>query len=81
MVAARTLGRLRARESGPALRAAAEAGKDIYVRAAALESLLAIEGVEALRPWLEALSRVGSANVRAIARRVLDVPGGSDAAG
>jgi HEAT repeats len=79
VVAARTLGRLRARESVSALRAAAEAGKDIYLRAAALESLLAIEGAEALRPWLEALSRTGPFNVRAIARRALDGPGGSEA--
>ncbi len=76
VLAARTLGRLRARESVPALRAAAEGGKDIYVRAAALESLLAIEDAEALRPWLDELSRVGSFNVRAIAKRALDGPSG-----
>jgi HEAT repeat protein len=78
-VAARILGKLRARESVSALRTAAEAWKDIYVRAAAVESLLAIEGAETLRPWLEELTRTGSFNVRAIARRAFDGPGGSEA--
>ncbi len=77
VLAARALGWLRAAESGPALRAAAESGRDIYLRAAALESLLAIEGATALRPWLEELSRVGSFNVRAIARRALEAVGGA----
>jgi hypothetical protein len=45
VLAAQTLGRLRARQAVPALRAmAAEHGGDIYVREAALRSLIAIEG-------------------------------------
>lgn len=72
VLAARTLGRLRARESVPALRAAAETGKDIYLRAAALRSLITIEGAESLRPWLDELSRNGSFNVRDIARQALE---------
>jgi hypothetical protein len=71
VLAAQTLGRLRARESVPALREAAEAGADIYLRAEALRSVIAIEGVEPLRPWLEALSRGSSFNVRGIARGAL----------
>jgi HEAT repeats len=72
VLAARTLGRLRARESVRALRETAQGGKDIYLRAAALRSLLAIEGAEALRPWLDELSGAGPFNVRAIARQALD---------
>lgn len=71
LVAAGILGRLQARESVPALRAAVEAGNDVYVRAEALRSLVAIEGVGPLRPWLEELSRVPPVNVRDIARRAL----------
>lgn len=50
VLAARTLGRLRARQSVPALRTAAEAGADVYLRAEALRSLITIEGADALRP-------------------------------
>jgi HEAT repeat protein len=70
-LAAGILGRLRSRESIPALRAAVEAGEDVFLRAQALRSLIAIEGVEPLRPWLERLSRVPPVNVRDIARRAL----------
>jgi hypothetical protein len=72
VLAAKTLGRLRARESVPALRGAAEEGKDIYLRAAALRSVIAIEGAESLRGWLEELSRDGPFNVRAIAGQALN---------
>lgn len=72
VVAASTLGNLQARESIPALRAVVETGKDIYLRAAALRSLIAIEGVEPLRPWLEELSRAAPVTVRDIARRALE---------
>lgn len=72
IVAARTLGRLRVRESAPALRETAEGGKDIYLRAAALHSLIEIEGAEALRPWLDELSRTAPFSVRAIARHALE---------
>lgn len=71
VLAARALGWLRARESIPALRAAVEDGKDIYLRAEALRSLIAIEGLEQLGPWLDELSRKGPFNVRAIAREAL----------
>jgi HEAT repeat protein len=71
VLAARTLGRLRARQSVPALRAAAEAGADVYLRAETLRSLIAIEGSEALRPWLEQLSRDAPFSVRNIARKAL----------
>jgi HEAT repeat protein len=69
--AARTLGRLRARESIPALRAAAESGKDVYLRAAALRSLIDIEEAGTLRPWLERLSRDAPFSLRDIAMRAL----------
>jgi hypothetical protein len=72
LVAAGILGRLRARESVPALREAVETGVDIYVRAEALRSLIVIEGVSPLRPWLEELSRVPPVNVRDIVRRALE---------
>ena len=71
LVAAQTLGTLKAHESVPALRAAAEDGTDIYIRAEALRSLIAIEGAEALCPWLEALSRDSPFNVRDIACEAL----------
>ncbi|MGH3285496.1 MAG: hypothetical protein ACRDPD_12570 [Streptosporangiaceae bacterium] len=67
----RTLGRLRACESIPALRAA-EAGKDIYLRAAALRSFIEIEGAGSLGPWLEHLSRDAPLSMRNIALRALE---------
>lgn len=72
LLAARTLGRMRAGESAPALREAVKAGKDVYLRAAALRSLIAIEGIEPLRPWLDQLSHVPPVTVRDIARRALE---------
>lgn len=72
LVAAQTLGRLRAHEAVHALHEAAETGPDIYIRAEAFRSLIAIEGVESLRPWLDALSRDAPFNVRGIAREALD---------
>lgn len=71
VLAARALGWLGARESIPALRAAVAEGKDIYLRAEALRSLIAIEGAEALRPWLDELSQTGPVNMREIARQAL----------
>ena len=70
--AAKTLGRLRARESIPALRATAESGKDVYLRAAALRSLIDIEGARPRRPWLELLSRDAPFNLRSIALQALE---------
>lgn len=69
--AARTLGRLRARESIPPLRAAAESGKDLYLRAAALCSLIDIEGTGPLRPWLVHISHAAPFSLRDIALRAL----------
>lgn len=69
--AARTLGRLRARESIHALRAAAESGKDVYLRAAALRSLIDIEGTGPLRPWLVDLSQAAPFILRNIALQAL----------
>jgi hypothetical protein len=50
------------------LREAAQAGADIYLRAEALRSLIAIEGAAPLRPLLEELARDAPFNVRDIAR-------------
>lgn len=80
VLAARILGRLRVRESVQALRETAQGGKDIFLRAEALRSLIVIEGAEALRPWLDELSIVGPFNVRAIARQALDATAEADAA-
>jgi len=74
LIAAATLGRLRARESVPALREVVDAGADIYLRAEALRSLIAIEGVEPLRSWLDALRRDAPFTLRDIAREALDGP-------
>jgi hypothetical protein len=71
VLAARTLGRLRAPESIPALRAAAEAGADVYLRAEALLSVIAISGADSLRPWLQRLSQAGPLRVREIVREAL----------
>jgi len=49
VLAAGTLGRLRIREAVPALRAMAENGRDIYLREAALRSVIEIEGTGSLR--------------------------------
>jgi hypothetical protein len=51
---------------------AAESGHDIYLRAAALRSVLAIEGAAPLRRWLGELSRSAPFNVRAVAQEALD---------
>jgi len=47
---------VRIRESLQALREVARCGKEIYLRAEVLRSLIVIEGVQALRPWLDELS-------------------------
>lgn len=75
--AAKTLGRLGARESIPALRATAESGSDVYLRAAALRSLIDIEGAGPLRPWLERLSRDAPFGLRDIAMRALQDTAGA----
>lgn len=77
VLAAGTLGRLRAREGVPALHAAVEASGDIFLRAEALRSLIAIEGVEPLRSWLAKLARVPPVNVQDIARQALEGQAGS----
>lgn len=72
VTAAKTLGRLHAKEAVPALRNAVETGPDIYVRAESLRSLLMIEGVPPLRPWLESLMAEAPFNVKDIARSALE---------
>ena len=74
---ARTLGRLKARDSVPALRATVQTGADAYVRVEALRSLVAIKGAGCLRPWLDELCRDAPFMVRELAREVLEA---SDAA-
>ena len=89
LLAARTLGTPRAREAIPALREAVTAGPDIYLRTAALQSLIAIAGVDPLRSWLEELSRAAPVTVREAAGRALAgntrnagrAAGGGDGAG
>jgi hypothetical protein len=71
VMAARTLGRLRAAESVPALRAAVEASADIFLWAEALLSVISISGPEPLRPWLEWISKAGPLRVREIAQDAL----------
>jgi hypothetical protein len=71
VLAAETLGKLRARQAVPALRAVAGSGRDIYLRNAALRSVLAIEGAGSLGSWLEELSRCAPFSVRAIAQQAL----------
>ena len=78
VLAARTLGRLRARESVPALCEAVRSGHDVYLRAAALRSLIAIEGTEVLRPWLAELSQGAPVTVREIARQALEEAADAD---
>ena len=46
--------------------------QDVYLRAAALRSLIDIEGAASLRPWLERLSRDAPIAVREVARRALE---------
>jgi HEAT repeats len=75
VLAAQTLGRLRARQAVPALRAAAQNRGDIYVREAALRSVIEIEGPGPLQRWLEELSQSAPFNVRAVARQALLVEG------
>ena len=53
VIAARILGSLRSRDASPALRQAVTAHRDPYLAVEALRSLIAIDGVERLRPWLE----------------------------
>jgi len=68
ILAARALGRLNAPQSIAALRAAVDTGSDIYLRAEALLSLIAIEGPDA-RPWLKELGQVRLASARGIAEK------------
>jgi len=70
-LAAGILGRLRAHESVPALREVVRDGNDIFLREEALRSLIAIEGIEPLRSWLEEVSRVLPVVLRDMARRSL----------
>ncbi len=71
VLAAKTLGRLGVRQAVPALRAAVAAGKDIFLREAALHSLIMIEGTGSLRDWLGELSQSAPSSLRAIATDAL----------
>jgi hypothetical protein len=72
LTAARILGSLRSRDASPALREAVIAGRDPFLAAEALRSLIAIDGVERWRPWLEQLAAEDvSFMVSDVARRAL----------
>jgi hypothetical protein len=72
VTAARILGLRRAREAGPALREAVIAGREPFVAAEALRSLIAMEGAEQLTPWLEELACEAPFMISAVARPALD---------
>lgn len=71
MTAIRVLGRRRERRASAALRALATTSGDPYQAAAALESLIAIEGVDGVRGLLERLIESGPVQVQDVARRAL----------
>jgi len=71
VTAARILGSLRSRDASPALRAAVVADRDPFLAVEALRSLIAIDGVERLGPWLEELAAQAPFMVRAVAQRAL----------
>jgi hypothetical protein len=71
VTAARILGSLRSRDASPALRAAVIADRDPFLAVEALRSLITIDGVERLRPWLEELAAQAPFMVRAVAQRAL----------
>jgi hypothetical protein len=71
VTAARILGSRRSREASPALREAVTVDRDPFLAAEALRSLIAIDGVERLRPWLEQLADRAPFMVRAVAQGAL----------
>ncbi len=71
IMAARILGQRRARMAVPALRAVVADGRDPYLAAEALRSLVAIEGSGQIRELLEELAVSDSFMVAAVAKRAL----------
>lgn len=75
IMAARTLGARRAPQAAARLREVARGGPDPFLAAEALRSLVAIEGVEALRPLLIELAEHGPLLIARVARGALtDAP-------
>lgn len=68
LLAARRLGVLRAVGAAPALWRVVEKGRDPYLAAEALRSLVLIEGSERVRSWLEPLAETAPLLVREAAR-------------
>jgi HEAT repeat protein len=75
LLAAQVLGTLKDAAAVPALRTVVEASTDPYLAAEALQSLIAIEGVEAFRSWLERLLTEAPIAVRRVAGRALNGSG------
>jgi hypothetical protein len=71
LIAAETLGKLRESRARETLQALASGSHDPYVAATALQSLLAIDGANACRHFLEELADKGSVPVKAVARAAL----------
>ncbi len=71
IVAARVLGQRHARGAVPALRAVISDGRDPYLAAEALRSLIAIEGSDRIHELLEGLAACDSFMVAAVAQRAL----------
>ena len=71
VTAARILGSLRCRDASPALREAVTADRDSFLAVEALRSVIPIDGVQQLRPWLEELAAQAPFMVRAVAQRAL----------
>ena len=73
ITAARILGSVRARDASPALREAVIANRDPFLAAEALRSLIAIDGVQRWRAWLEQLAaQTTPFMLSAVARRALE---------
>ncbi len=69
--AARILGQRRAGAAAPALRAVVADGRDPYLAAEALRSLIAIEGRDQIRELLQELAASDSFMVATVAKRAL----------
>jgi len=74
IMAARTLGAHRAREAAPRLEEVASAGGDPFLAAEALRSLVAIEGADALRPFLTEIAEHGGLLPATVAAEALRGP-------
>lgn len=71
ITAARVLGARREPRGASTLQAIALASDDPYLVATALDALVRIRGIDAVRPVLEVLSEEGAAPARRLARRLL----------